>query len=95
MVGTGCAEEGAGAGGGEGVGVGCLDLEGAGSLGDGAGVLEEERATKIIVGVSAPSSSALPTLAMRTFKGSARKTPGEIFLVLVTWWEWCWRCWRS
>lgn len=79
MVGTGCAEEGAGAGGGEGVGVGCLELEGAGSLGDGAGVLEEERATEIIVGVSAPSSSALPTLAMRTFKGSARKTPGEIF----------------
>lgn len=75
----GCAEEGAGAGGGAGLGVDSLWVEGAGSLGEGAGVLEEGSATDIIVGVSEPSSSALPTLAMRTFKGSARNMPGEIF----------------
>lgn len=79
MVGMGCAEEGAGAGGGAELGVGCLVVEGAGSLGGGAGLLEEGRATEIIVGVSKPSSSVLPTLAMRTFKGSARKRPGETF----------------
>lgn len=74
-----CTEEGAGAGGGAELGVGCLVVKGAGSLGGGAGGLEEGRATEIIVGVSEPSSSALPTLAMRTFKGSARKRPGETF----------------
>lgn len=79
VVGIGCAEEGVGAGGVEGPGGGCLEVEGAGSLGGGAGVLEEGRATEIIVGVSEPSSSALPTLAMRIFKGSARNMTGEAF----------------
>lgn len=79
VVGIGCAKEGAGAGSVEGPGGGCLEVEGAGSLGGGAGVLEEGRATEIIVGVSEPSSSALPTLAMRMFKGSARNKTGEAF----------------
>jgi len=56
-----------------------LEVEGAGSIGEGAGILEEGKALEVVIGVFKLFSSSLPTLSMRMFKGSARKTPGGTF----------------